>query len=63
MPTWPRKANNNREIAQALFVTEKTIETHLRHTYDKLGIRSRHKLGAVLAQSGSNPGLTTPMPT
>src|SRR5262249_43536927 len=31
----------NREIAQALFVTEKTVETHLGHVYPKLDITSR----------------------
>ncbi len=35
---------SNREIAQALFVTAKTVETHLRHSYQKLGIRSRREL-------------------
>jgi DNA-binding CsgD family transcriptional regulator len=40
----------NREIAQALFVTEKTVETHLGHIYDKLGIRSRHKLQQALRE-------------
>jgi DNA-binding CsgD family transcriptional regulator len=39
----------NRDIAQALFVTEKTVETHLGHVYDKLGVRSRHKLTQALA--------------
>lgn len=42
------QGQTNRDIAQALFVTEKTVETHLGHVYDKLGVRSRHKLGAVL---------------
>jgi DNA-binding CsgD family transcriptional regulator len=40
---------SNREIAEALFVTVKTIEWHLRHAYDKLGVGSRRELGAVLA--------------
>ena len=30
----------NRELAQALFVTEKTVERHLSSAYAKLGIRS-----------------------
>jgi DNA-binding CsgD family transcriptional regulator len=39
---------SNRDIAQALFITEKTVETHLGHVYDKLDVRSRHKLRAAL---------------
>jgi DNA-binding CsgD family transcriptional regulator len=34
----------NREIAQALFVTIKTVEWHLGNTYGKLGIGSRREL-------------------
>lgn len=38
----------NREVAQALFVTVKTVETHLARVYRKLGIRGRGELaGAV----------------
>ena len=36
----------NREIAQALFVTEKTVETHLGRAFVKLGVRSRKQLAA-----------------
>ena len=32
---------SNREIAQALFVTPKTVEYHLRNTYRKLDIQTR----------------------
>ena len=39
----------NREIAQALFVTPKTVEVHLTNAYRKLGIRSRRGLGEALA--------------
>ncbi len=39
----------NREIAQALFVTPKTVEVHLTNAYRKLGVRSRRDLGGVLA--------------
>ena len=39
----------NREIAQALFVTVRTVEGHLTHAYGKLGIRTRGELGQVLA--------------
>jgi DNA-binding CsgD family transcriptional regulator len=40
----------NREIAQALFVTARTVETHLTHAYQKLGISSREELPAALAE-------------
>jgi ATP/maltotriose-dependent transcriptional regulator MalT len=39
---------SNREIAQALFVTLKTVETHLSHCYAKLGVRSRRELTSAL---------------
>ncbi len=39
----------NREIAQALFLTVKTIETELGHAYAKLGIRSRRELPSALS--------------
>jgi DNA-binding CsgD family transcriptional regulator len=39
----------NREIAQALFVTVKTVEWHLGNTYGKLGIGSRRELKTVAA--------------
>ena len=38
----------NREIAQRLFVTAKTVQTHLSHAYQKLDIRSRSQLPAAL---------------
>jgi DNA-binding CsgD family transcriptional regulator len=41
----------NREIAQALFVSPKTVEVHLSSVYRKLGISSRWRLPAVLAES------------
>jgi DNA-binding CsgD family transcriptional regulator/tetratricopeptide (TPR) repeat protein len=40
----------NREIAQALFVTPKTVEVHLSSVYRKLGISSRSQLAAALAE-------------
>lgn len=39
----------NRDIAQRLFVTPKTVEVHLSASYRKLGISSRHDLARTLA--------------
>jgi DNA-binding CsgD family transcriptional regulator len=40
---------SNREIAQALFVTPKTVEYHLRNAYRKLDIQTRRELAEALA--------------
>ena len=40
---------SNKEIAQSLFVTLRTVEMHLSNAYCKLEIRSRHELAAALA--------------
>lgn len=39
----------NREIAQTLFVTPKTVEVHLTNAYRKLGVKSRRQLAGVLS--------------
>ncbi len=39
---------SNREISQALFVTPKTVEYHLRNAYRKLHISARQELASVL---------------
>ena len=55
-PTEARIANmaahgqSTPEIAQALFVTPKTVETHLAHTYQKLDIHTRAELARALSE-------------
>jgi DNA-binding CsgD family transcriptional regulator len=41
----------NRQIAQTLFLSVKTIEAHLSAAYDKLGIRTRQQLAGAFAAS------------
>ena len=43
----------NREIAQSLFVTEKTVETHLGNTCAKLKVRSRTELSSVFTSAAA----------
>ena len=43
----------NRAIAEALFVTPKTVELHLRNAYRKLGARGRQDLAALLVEASS----------
>jgi DNA-binding CsgD family transcriptional regulator len=54
--------SSNREIAQALFVTVKTVEMHLGHAYRKLGVSSRGELANHAARIGgpdSGPASTS----
>jgi DNA-binding CsgD family transcriptional regulator len=42
------RGRTNREVAAALFLSEKTVENHLSRVYAKLGLRSRAELVAAL---------------
>jgi DNA-binding CsgD family transcriptional regulator len=45
----------NREVAEAAFLSPKTVEANLARAYRKLGIRSRAELGAKMhAEANSN---------
>jgi DNA-binding CsgD family transcriptional regulator len=48
----------NRQIAAAMFVTENTVQTHVRHIFQKLGVKSRTELAAqlLLAATGTHGG-------
>ena len=43
--------SSNREIAQKLFISEPTVKVHLRHVYEKLGVRNRAEASARAARS------------
>jgi DNA-binding CsgD family transcriptional regulator len=40
----------NRQIAQELFVTAATVETHLRHAFQKLDVKGRGDLATALSR-------------
>ena len=46
---------SNREAAADLFLSPKTIETHLSRIYRKLGIRSRSQLALMMRESAIAP--------
>jgi DNA-binding CsgD family transcriptional regulator len=49
------RGQTNRQIAAAMFITENTVQTHIRHIFQKLGVKSRTELAArVLAAPASN---------
>ena len=53
------QGRTNREIAAAMFVTQNTVQTHLRHIFQKLGVRSRTELAArLLAPSAGAAAVT-----
>ena len=52
---------SNREIAQNLFITARTVEGHLTHAYQKLAITAREQLPAALAPPSGTA--TAPAPT
>jgi DNA-binding NarL/FixJ family response regulator len=48
----------NRQAAERLFLSPHTVSTHLRNTFEKLGIRSRVELAVMFAQ-GQAEGAST----
>jgi DNA-binding NarL/FixJ family response regulator len=45
----------NREVAERLYLSAYTVNSHLRHVFAKLGIRSRVELARLAAERGAQP--------
>lgn len=49
------KGHTNKEIAQALFLSVRTVEAHLRSIFGKLGVRSRTEAALWAVRQGHGP--------
>jgi len=49
------QGQTNRQVATAMFISENTVQTHIRHVFQKLGVRSRTELAAhfLTARAGT----------
>ena len=50
------EGRTNREVAAALYLTERTVESHLSRVYAKVGVRSRTELAAAWPAIGDGTG-------
>ena len=47
---------SNRQIAEQLFISRHTVESHLKHAFVKLRVRSRVELTRIILESGTETG-------
>ena len=50
--TWPAAISTNREIGDRLFLSSRTVISHLHRSFPKLAVTARHQLRDVVAQAG-----------
>jgi non-specific serine/threonine protein kinase len=49
------QGRSNREIAEALVVSNKTVESHVKHIFDKLGVQARAEIAVWATRRGLVP--------
>ena len=50
--TWIARGYKYREIAKELNISIKTLESHMKHIFDKLGVASRHEMTRLAFETG-----------
>jgi DNA-binding NarL/FixJ family response regulator len=55
------EGRSNREIARALFLSEKTVKAHLAAVFRKLGVANRTQAAMAAVSMGMGPGRKEPM--
>jgi non-specific serine/threonine protein kinase len=46
---------SNREIAEALVLSSKTVESHIKHIFEKLGVQARAEVAVWATRQGLRP--------
>ena len=52
----------NRDIASRLFISERTVDGHLEHVREKLGVNTRAQIAAWIVRQGAAAGPTPQNP-
>ncbi len=60
--SWLAKGKTNRDIADILGMSPRTVNKHLEHVYAKLGVETRTSAAAVLSRELDYPGFSPPEP-
>jgi DNA-binding CsgD family transcriptional regulator len=50
---------SNAEVAERLFISSRTVGTHLEHIYRRLGLRSRSELRQYVVEGSPAPDVTS----
>ncbi|MBT2696919.1 response regulator transcription factor [Bacillus sp. ISL-40] len=50
---WILWKRDNKEIAQSLFISDKTVKIHVSNLFKKLGVKSRSQVVQMLIEKGN----------